>query len=134
MESTTQSPQAVKLFLDQNETESVTVVDTPGFDDTWRSDEKVLEEIAEYMATQYILGVPLRGIIYMHSITEVRMKGSSLKFLNMFQSLCGDAAMMKVALVTTHWDSIKPEDEGDARRREQELIDKWWAPMIEHGS
>ncbi|KAK3954146.1 P-loop containing nucleoside triphosphate hydrolase protein [Pseudoneurospora amorphoporcata] len=134
MESTTQTPQAVKIVLDEAKTESVTVVDTPGFDDTWRSDEKVLEEIAEYMATQYVLGVPLKGIIYMHSITEVKMKGSSRKFLEMFQSLCGDAAMKKIALVTTHWDSIKPEDEGDARRREQELIDKWWAPMLDHGS
>ncbi|KAK1779259.1 P-loop containing nucleoside triphosphate hydrolase protein [Copromyces sp. CBS 386.78] len=134
MESTTQTPQAVKIVLDEAKTESVTVVDTPGFDDTWRSDERVLEEIAEYMATQYVLGVPLKGIIYMHSITEVRMKGSSLKFLNMFQSLCGDEAMKKVTLVTTHWDAIKPEDMANALRREQELINRWWAPMLQKGS
>ncbi|KAK3391792.1 P-loop containing nucleoside triphosphate hydrolase protein, partial [Sordaria brevicollis] len=134
MESTTQNPQAVKLFLDEKQTESVTVVDTPGFDDTWRTDEEVLEVIAEYMATQYVLGVPLKGIIYMHSITEVRMKGSSRKFLKMFQSLCGDDAMKKVILVTTHWDAIKPAEMGDATRREQELIDRWWAPMLRKGS
>lgn len=130
----TKAPQAVKLFLDGDHTESVTVVDTPGFDDTFRSDEKVLEAIAEFLATQYILGVPLKGIIYMHSITEVRMKGSSLKFLNMFQSLCGDEAMKKVSLVTTHWDAIKPEDMRNALLREQELINRWWAPMLEKGS
>lgn len=86
------------------------------------------------MATQYVLGVPLKGIIYMHSITEVRMKGSSKKFLEMFQSLCGDGAMKRVTLVTTHWDTIKPEDMGSALRREQELIERWWKPMLEKGS
>lgn len=120
--------------MDESQRESITVIDTPGFDDTWRSDEKILEEIAEYMATQYVLGVPLKGIIYMHSITEVRMKGSSRKFLNMFQSLCGDSAMKRVTLVTTHWDAIKPEDMGNALRREQELINRWWAPMLKKGS
>lgn len=83
---------------------------------------------------QYALNIPLKGIIYMHSINENRMKRSSRQFLEMFQLLCGDDALRKVKFVTSHWNNIDPDREGEALRREQQLLDKWWAPMLEKGS
>jgi len=127
-------PQAVQLFLDEEEEYSVTVVDTPGFDDTYRSDVEVLEEITEFLAAQYLLKIPLKGIIYLHQIHENRMKGSARQYLEIFRSLCGDHALGNVMLVTTRWDRIEPNELGDALRREQELIDKWWGPMQKMGS
>ncbi|KAK3340584.1 P-loop containing nucleoside triphosphate hydrolase protein [Neurospora tetraspora] len=134
LESTQAPPQAIQIFLDEEQTRSVTVVDTPGFDDTRRSNTQVLAEITEYLAAQYALQIPLRGIIYMHSINENRMKRSSRQFLEMFQLLCGDDALRKVKFVTTHWDNIETDREGEALRREQQLLDEWWAPMLEKGS
>jgi len=127
-------PQAVQLYLDKEEKFSVTVVDTPGFDDTWRTDAEVVAEITEYMAAQYALKIPLRGIIYLHQIHENRMKGSGRRYVDMFRAMCGDDALHKVTLVTTRWDCVAAEQRGEARRREQELIDTWWKPMLRLGS
>jgi len=80
------------------------------------------------------LKIPLKGIIYLHQIHENKMKGSARQYLEVFRSLCGNEALGNVMLVTTRWDRIKPHELGDALRREQELIDKWWAPMQKMGS
>jgi hypothetical protein len=80
------------------------------------------------------LKIPLRGIIYLHQIHENKMKGSARQYLEIFRSLCGDHALGNVMLVTTRWDRIEPDELGDALRREQELIDKWWAPMQKMGA
>ncbi|KAM7222485.1 P-loop containing nucleoside triphosphate hydrolase protein [Rhypophila decipiens] len=134
LESTPSAPQAVQLFLDEDEKYSVTVVDTPGFDDTYRSDAEVLEEITEFLAAQYALKIPLKGVIYLHQIHENKMKGSARQYLEIFRSLCGDQALRNVMLVTTRWDRIGQGELGDALRREQELIDRWWGPMQKMGS
>ncbi|KAK3391789.1 P-loop containing nucleoside triphosphate hydrolase protein [Sordaria brevicollis] len=136
LESTQAPPQAVQMFLDDEERLSVTVVDTPGFDDTWRSDAEILAEITEYLATQYALRIPLKGIIYLQPIYETRMKGSARKYFDMFRLLCGDQALKNVMLVTTRWDTVgqAPGQMGDALRREQELLDNWWKPMLKQGA
>src|SRR3569833_1312946 len=96
-------PQAVQLYLDKEEKFSVTVVDTPGFDDTWRTDAEVVAEITEYMAAQYALKIPLRGIIYLHQIHENRMKGSGRRYVVLFCVLCGVVVFFLVSLVFSCW-------------------------------
>lgn len=73
----------------------------------------------------------LSGILYLHQITDDRMKGSALKNLAMFQKLIGDRCLKNCVLVTTKWGRIDPEL---GRRREQELTEKFWAPMVACGS
>jgi hypothetical protein len=59
------------------------------------------------------------------------MRGTPLKYLKMFELLCGDDALKNVILTTTFWDEV-PEDVG--RMREAQLISEFWDPMIRHGS
>ena len=47
----------------------ITLFDTPGLDDTMRSDTDVLEEIAAFLSHTYKQHVLLSGIIYFHRIT-----------------------------------------------------------------
>ena len=68
----TQGCQAVQIFLDKDDMRSITVVDTPGFDDTERPHAEILAEITDYLAAQHLSGLPLRGILYLHKITENR--------------------------------------------------------------
>ncbi|KAK0726650.1 P-loop containing nucleoside triphosphate hydrolase protein, partial [Apiosordaria backusii] len=133
LHSAPEPPQAVKLVLDRRHRRSVTVVDTPGFDDTQRSGSTVLKEILRYLSVQYTLNIPLKGIIYLHQIHETRMRGSATQYLKTLQSLCsGPDALKNVIFVTTRWDMVKNQEDG--MRREQELIDDWLSPMLEKGA
>ncbi|KAL2691414.1 hypothetical protein Neosp_001799 [[Neocosmospora] mangrovei] len=124
----------VQIFLDEEGNRSITVVDTPGFDDTSRPEGEILAEIVGFLATQHALGVPLRGVLYLHKITDIRMTGSSLTYLNLFRSLVGEDALENVVLVTSMWNRLRDEDRSQGLQREQELLDTYWSPMLIKGS
>jgi GTP-binding protein EngB required for normal cell division len=113
---------------------NVFLIDTPGFDDTHRSDKEVLKEIACWLGASYRDQVKLHGIIYLHRITDPRMQGSARKNLLMFKKLCGPAALKHVILATTMWERLTDEDMG--LKREQELIETedFWGWMKKQGS
>lgn len=108
------------------------IVDTPGFDDTKRSDAEILTLITTFLTSQYQLGIPLKGIIYLHRITDNRMQGTSVRNFEMFKKICGETAMSNVVLLTTMWDKLTDELEG--LDRDQELRENWWSVMEENGS
>jgi len=131
----TQRPQIVTAILEDEsgyDTE-IAIVDTPGFDDSKRSDADILAEISQFLTAQYIWGeFELRGIIYLHRITDPKMTGSAGRYFRMFQDLCGEEAFKNVILVTTMWDQLKDESVG--YRRDQELRNNFWNLMEEKGS
>lgn len=107
------------------------LVDTPGFDDTMRTDSEILAEIARTLAAQYALGLQLSGVIYIHRITDVRYSRSAVKTFEIFKKICGLEALGNVLLVTSRWDNV---DASLGAHRERNLKDKFWAYMISHGS
>ncbi|KAF9443385.1 hypothetical protein P691DRAFT_679634 [Macrolepiota fuliginosa MF-IS2] len=111
--------------------DKIVLVDTPGFDNTAKSDLEILVMISEWLQKTYKGGIKLAGLIYLYRITDQRMIGSSLNNLNMFGRLCGDIAMKQVTLVSTMWENIKPEI---GVGREAELKEKYWRPFIDKGS
>jgi hypothetical protein len=112
---------------------TVYLIDTPGFDDTTRSDDEVLREIATWLTDSYTAKVRLSGIIYLHRISDIRMQGSALKNLFMFKQLCGPDALKSVVLATTMWDRVS-EVEGKARETELVSTQGIWGGMVERGS
>lgn len=109
----------------------VLLVDTPGFDDTERTDAEILDEIARILSAQYQLGVQLKGVIYVHRITDVRYSRSAVKTFEVFKKICGDDALKNVLLVTSKWAEVEPVLGSD---RERQLKQKFWSYMIERGS
>ena len=107
------------------------LVDTPGFDDSGRTDSEILTDISRLLAAQYEAGVSLKGVIYLHRITDVRYQGSSLKALNIFKKVCGQLALKNVLLVTTRWNEV---DETIGASREKQLREDFWAYMLSNGS
>jgi len=112
--------------------EKITLVDTPSFNGTGRSDTEVLQEIANWTSETYRKEQLLSGIIYLHPITHTRMEGSAVRNLRLFQSLCGQEALGNVLLTTTQWSSVDPA-EGQAR--ENNLRDEgFWGGLISRGA
>ncbi|KIM73936.1 hypothetical protein PILCRDRAFT_716465 [Piloderma croceum F 1598] len=108
----------------------VALVDTPGFDDTYKSDTEILSLIADWLVKTYKGNVNLATIIYLHRISDNRMTGSVLKNLEMFATLCGHEAMPNVVIATTMWSEVKKEN---GERREGELKRDFWKGMMADG-
>src|SRR5262245_53143547 len=94
----------------------ITLVDTPGFDDTNRADAEVFETLAKWLKETFIAGTLLTGIIYLHRITDVRMTNASVRNLTLFRKLCGEDNLSNVILVTNRWEMIG-KSEAEAREK-----------------
>ena len=128
----TQIVQVVPCTLENGQ--SMWLVDTPGFDDTYRTDAEILREIANWLNTAYKMQIKLTGIIYLHRILDVRVGGAGVKNLRMFKRLCGDNGLGSVVLATTMWSYVPDEATGQRRERELSTEPIFWKHMIEHGS
>ncbi|KAI5982749.1 hypothetical protein EDC04DRAFT_2874301 [Pisolithus marmoratus] len=99
----------------------VTLIDTPGFDDTIRNDTDVLTlAIAAYLSNTYEHGAKLSGIIYMHHF-------------HIFRELCGESTLSNVLIATNMWGNVDPKI-GEERERELATSDKLFKPVLEKGA
>lgn len=141
--------QHIKLQMDGR---SMTIIDSPGFDDTYQTDYEILRKISEDLSFtcvniqsspvlsfvdvadtifRYKNGFRVTGIIYLREITESKMRGSTLKNFTMFTKLCGTETLNNVCFVTTKWD-ICPGSE--AQSRQEEMKTKFLKTEIEMGA
>jgi len=109
------------------------LVDTPGFDDSHRSNQEVVEQILEWLAVEHRSNAEFVGVIYVHNIMNPRMQGSALQNLRMFQKLVGSNNMSKVILATSFWDLV---DRSKGIEREGALTKSpdFFAAMIGKGA
>ncbi|KAI6131371.1 hypothetical protein EDD17DRAFT_1644548 [Pisolithus thermaeus] len=109
----------------------VTIIDTPGFDDTRRGDAEVLSSIAAYLSKFYEQDIKLTGVIYLYRITDVRMVGTAQRTFRVFRKLCGESTFGHVLIVTNMWEKERLEI-GEARERE--LSAKYFKPALDGGA
>lgn len=130
LESCTNEVQTSQPFMLDDK--YVILVDTPGFDDTTKSDTDVLKMIAAYLQTMHKQEKILSGVIYMHRISDIRVGGTSRRDFTMFQELCGKEAYKNVCMVTNMWGEVNE----DVLAREQELREKdiFFKPILENGA
>lgn len=112
----------------------VLILDTPGFDDTARSDVEIVNEIIFGLTTIHQLKVKLVGVIYMQRITDTRMSGSARKSLEILDAICGERAMANVTFVTTMWNKLTPEEATLGAQRTEELRKLFLPKFIQNGS
>lgn len=113
---------------------NVFLVDTPGFDDSDKSDAEILSMLANWLAVTYSNRTKLHGILYLHRIIDVRMQGSARRNLKVFKDLCGPDALEKVVLVTTMWEKLASRDEVEARELQLKTANDYWGYMVKKGS
>lgn len=112
---------------------TVTLVDTPGFDDTSKSDSDVLSILCDYFREEFAKRRTLHGVLYFHRITDNRMSGSGLRSLRLFQNLCGTSALKNCVVVTNMWNQIQPEI-GTERETELKSKDIFFKPVLDCGA
>jgi hypothetical protein len=104
----TQDPQAVEFRMGDR---TIVLIDTPGFDDDKRSDVRILEDIATWMARKgYLKDQMLDGLIFLHPITHTRAGRSELSRTQLLEKILGQNAYNRVVIATTMWDYIVSED------------------------
>ncbi|KAF8429576.1 hypothetical protein EV426DRAFT_581863 [Tirmania nivea] len=97
----------------------VRLIDTPGFDDTNRSDSDILGVIALTLAKIYEERIPLLGVVYLHRISDPRVGGASRKSVRILEAIVGAQAFERVLVATTMWDKVSP---AEGEKRERELV------------
>lgn len=109
---------------------SVTLIDTPGFDDSELSENKVLSTLADLLDAS---GTRLSGIIYLHDVTIVRAASLSKPNLALWRKLCGVAGLSSVLIVGTRWDLFNKKL---AIQRQQQLESdgSFWAALLACGA
>ena len=109
------------------------MIDTPGFDDTSRSDIDTLKTISSYLGASFANGVRIDGIVYLHRVSDNRLGGSSLKNLRMFKKLSGTRTWPNTIIGTTMWVTGQHEQ---GERREGELMSNhdYFGDMLSGGA
>lgn len=111
------------MFEFQSDGCRIYLLDTPGFNDTKRSDIDTLGILAAYLGASYSNGVKIHGIILLHPINVNRMSGSSVRDINMTMAMCGFQLYRNLAIVTTMWPgSLNYHERAAAERREGEIL------------
>ncbi|KAG9602826.1 hypothetical protein KCU86_g1472, partial [Aureobasidium melanogenum] len=122
----------IESFQFQYNGAAVHLIDTPGFDDTNRTDSDVLRDIVFWLNAAYKESVKLSGIVYLHPIDHRRMTGSAYKNLRMFRKLCGDESLQTVVLGTTMWSHA--DNHAEERLQELQNTAEFWGDMMAKGS
>jgi hypothetical protein len=110
----------------------VYLIDTPGFDDTNRSNSDVLKTIAHYFSVSYAAGRFIDGLVYLHRISDNRMTGTAKQNINMFKEFVGGDNLSAITVATTMWKEGEMED---GLHREQELLEQptYFGEIIDGG-
>ncbi|XEU99872.1 hypothetical protein FSHL1_005159 [Fusarium sambucinum] len=114
---------SIGVFQYTSHGQRIFLIDTPGFNDTTRSDIDTLEILATYLGASYANGVRISGIITLYPITNNRMAGSNLRSLIILKAISGFTLNNHLAIVTTMWpESSSSIEKAILEERELELF------------
>ncbi|KAJ5794730.1 hypothetical protein N7457_001329 [Penicillium paradoxum] len=122
----------IDVFDFQCNGHNVYLIDTPGFNDTTRSDTDTLSILATYLGASHANGVCIHGIVMLHPISDNRMSGSTMRNLEMMKAMCGFTSYSNLAIATTMW---SPDSVLCAQREAQLLSDdRFFGELIASGA
>lgn len=113
---------------------TVTLIDTPGFDDHDTRDVDILGRVAEYLSMTYGEGKRLTGVIYAQAIHTTRAGNSERTRNRLMKKLLGADAYHRVIIATTMWGRLSSESFGIVQSEQREANPDIWGDMIERGA
>ena len=123
----------VAVHSTEIEGRTVHLIDTPGFNDSLRSDGETLQELAYWLIAASEHGFRLSGIVYLHCIADTRFHRSSQKSLDLFKAICGADAFRGAVIATTMWDRMACNID-KANLRQSQLKEKIQGDMLPCGA
>lgn len=109
-------------WLGNSKKSMVTIIDTPGFGDVPKEDEKTIKGLVGWLKNEikfvdvFIIAIP-KG--------ENRLTNSMREMLTIFQTMFGNEFWMNTILVATMW----PYDQSSIKRRENKT-EGWWVDSL----
>jgi hypothetical protein len=107
------------------------LIDTPGFDDSYRSEMEVLQSISDYLVRHVQSGGYVDGVMFLHRIIDVRLSASAIRVADLVKRICGKDFYPYTALVTNMWQSLPSRRMGVARLHELLNHPKFWRDFDE---
>jgi len=130
LESCTKEPSCAAIDVQGRQ---ILLVDTPGFDDTYRSDKEILESITNWMEDSYKQGLRVNAVVFLHMISEIPVDGPALQTFHVFMSAIGKACFPNVVMCTTRWEDVAPEV-GKSTEAKLGSSEHFWKELIEGGA
>ncbi|KPM46150.1 hypothetical protein AK830_g255 [Neonectria ditissima] len=128
---------SIGVFDFELEGRRVYLVDTPGFNDTDRSDTETLSILARHLGASYANGARVHGIILLHPISNNRMSGSGIRSIEMIKAMCAFSSYANLAIATTMWpESPDPAETRLLVAREADLLEqqKYFGCLVSQGA
>ncbi|EAU89210.1 hypothetical protein CC1G_08617 [Coprinopsis cinerea okayama7 len=104
----TDMPVQLSHLLGEGDSGRLVLVDTPAFDGAYEGEMITLTRVANWLARSAPMTV--RGVIYVHDMSESRITGSMRRYLWTLEKLCGEEMFGKLVIVTSKWDSVRPRE------------------------
>ncbi|KAF6754437.1 hypothetical protein DFP72DRAFT_1068465 [Ephemerocybe angulata] len=98
---------------------AVTLIDTPGIDDTTLCDVDVMRMLVTFLESNYT-GKKVTGIIYMHRISDIG-GGISLRCLRILRALLGDSEFTGVVILASRTEGLILDAEEVGKSRQHQL-------------
>jgi len=117
------------MYTAQVSGQNVHLLDTPGFDDSVMDNLKVLDEIIShfYYCALRRDTINIRGIIFLHDISETRMSSSQKKTWEILRAFCGSPLMSSVIVGTTMWSVESKKKVKKEEEREKSFLERFWS-------
>lgn len=126
-----QETQSVAEAVFELDGKKIHLIDTPDFfEHATNSGSDIWRQVATWLRMAYGTETRLNGVVYLHRISDPRMRGTAAEDLLTFSRLMGNEGSSKVVHVTTMWDEV---DQNLGQARELELS-RYWRFLVEEGS
>jgi hypothetical protein len=111
----------------------VNLIDTPGWDDTYRTDTDILTLIGDYVGSAFSAGQLLQGVILLQLVDGTRVYGTERRRNRLYERICGMDAYRNIVVATTMWSTVVDQAAADQRIQQRIESPEFWDSMVQGG-